>query len=102
MGIKSNRDYFDVAGIGRLLPKGYQQVTSISSATALTVPTGAVIALIQPETQSIRWRDDGTNPTTSVGMVLAAGETLAYTGNLAAFKLIEVTATAKVNVSYYG
>lgn len=102
MGNLAARDHFSVADIGVLVPKGYQQVTSISSAAGLTVPTGAVIALIQPETQSVRWRDDGTNPTTSVGMVIAAGETLAYTGNLGAFKVIEVTGTAKLNVSYYG
>ena len=42
---------------------GYQQITSLSSATGLTVPQGATLALIVPETQNVRWRDDGTNPT---------------------------------------
>lgn len=87
---------------GNLTPKGYQQITDLASAASLTVPTGATVALIQAETQSIRWRDDGTSPTTTVGMVLAAGESVFYTGNLATFKAIEVTASAKLNVSYYG
>jgi hypothetical protein len=82
--------------------KGYQQLTSLSSATALTVPSGAKVALIQAEAQSIRWRDDGTNPTTTVGMILSAGESLYFTGSLATFKAIEVTASAKINISYYG
>lgn len=82
--------------------KGYVQVTSLSTAVGLgTIPAGATFALITPETQAIRWRDDGTNPTTTVGMPLAAGATLQYTGNLAAFKMIETAATAKVNITYY-
>lgn len=102
MGKAALRDHLAVADVGVLVPKGYQQITSLSSAAGLTVPPGGVIALIQAETQSVRWRDDGTNPTTSVGMVLAAGETLAYTGQLAAIKLIETTASATLNISYYG
>ena len=85
-----------------LTAKGYQQITSLSSAAALTVPTGATVALIQAESQSIRWRDDGTNPTTTVGMVLAAGESVFFTGSLSAFKAIEITASAKLSISYYG
>jgi hypothetical protein len=87
------------AGLSAL---GYQQITSLLSAAALTVPTGATVALIQAEAQSIRWRDDGTNPTASVGMVLAAGETMFFTGSLSAFRAIEVSASAKLNISYYG
>lgn len=83
-------------------PLGYQQITSLSSATALTVPVGTGLCLIQAETQSVRWRDDGTNPTASVGMILAAGDILFYTGKSVNLKFIEVTASAKLNVSYYG
>lgn len=85
-----------------LTAKGYQQLTSLSSAAALTVPSGATVALVQAESQSIRWRDDGTDPTTTAGMVLSAGESLFFTGSLAAFKAIEITASAKLNISYYG
>lgn len=87
---------------GNLVPKGYQQLTSLSAASSLTVPTGATIALIQAQDKNVRWRDDGTDPTASVGMVIAAGDTLPYTGSLAAIKLIETAASAKVNVAYYG
>jgi hypothetical protein len=88
---------------------GYQQITSLSSATGLTVPTRdlnglnqkPVIALITPETQAVRWRDDDVNPTASVGMPLAAGVTLQYDGDLTKIKFIEQTASAKINVSYY-
>lgn len=89
---------------GNLTSKGFQQITSLSSSTALTVPSGAKVALIQAETQSVRWRPDGstTAPTASVGMVLAAGETLPFTGDLSAIRFIETAASAKLNVSYFG
>lgn len=81
---------------------GYQQITSLSAATGLTLPANALVALIQAETQDVRWRDDGTDPTASVGMVIGAGTTLPYTGDLSAIKLIQATASAKLNISYYG
>ena len=89
---------------------GYQQISSLSSATGLTVPevnpvrglkAMPTIALITPETNKVRWRDDGTNPTASVGMPLAAGVTLQYDGDLKKIKFIEQTASAKINISYY-
>lgn len=88
---------------------GYQQISSLSSATGLTVPArdanGNVqqptFALIIAETQGVRWRDDGTNPTASVGMPLAAGVPLQYDGDLSKIKFIEQTGSAKLNISYY-
>lgn len=87
---------------GALRCFGYQQITSLSAATSLSVPTGALIALIQPEVADVRWRDDGTAPTASVGMYLGQGATLPYTGNLNAVQFIQVSAGAKLNISYYG
>ncbi len=81
--------------------KGYQQITSLSAAVALTVPDGATMAVIVPEAQAIRWRDDGTNPTASVGMPVAVGVQFVYSGALSALKLIEQTASAKANITYY-
>jgi len=88
---------------------GYQQITSLSSATGLTVPSRDVqglsckpsIALITPESQAVRWRDDNVNPTASVGMPLAVGVTLQYDGDLTQIKFIEQTGSAKINISYY-
>lgn len=88
---------------------GYQQITSLSAAAGLTIPQTTpdglackpTFALIVAETQGVRWRDDGTNPTASVGMPLAAGVPLQYDGDLTKIKFIEQTASAKLNVSYY-
>ena len=80
---------------------GFQQITSLSSATGLTVPAGATRALIAPLTQGIRWRDDGTAPTASVGMPVAAGTYLSYDGDLKNIKFIETSASAELNITYY-
>lgn len=88
---------------------GYQQITSLSSATGLTVPTTdknglnakPTLALIVAETQAVRWRDDGVAPTASVGMPLAAGVTLQYDGDLSKIRFIEQVGGGKLNISYY-
>ena len=81
---------------------GYRQLTSLSSATGLTdIPQGATLALIVPETQNVRWRDDGTNPTASVGMPIFVGASLSYDGDLNRIKFIESTAGATLNICYY-
>lgn len=81
---------------------GYQQITSLSTAQGLTVPANAAYATIQAETQAVRWRDDGTNPTSSVGMTIPAGGELLYEGQLARLRFIEATASAKLNITYFG
>ena len=81
---------------------GYRQITDLSSATGLPdIPKEATMALIVPETQNVRWRDDGTNPTASVGMPIFVGASLSYDGDFNKIKFIEETASAKLNISYY-
>ncbi len=81
-------------------PVGYQQITTLTASVGLTVAANARFALIVPESQAVRWRDDG-DPTASVGMTLAVGQYLNYTGNLKSLRFIEQTASAKLNISYY-
>lgn len=86
---------------------GYQQITNVSSAVGLTVPSNnanngdATYAIIQATAQAVRWRDDGTAPTSTVGMVIPAGGELRYDGNLTAIQFIESAASAQLNISYY-
>lgn len=82
-------------------PLGYEQITTLSAASGLTVPSGATSAVIIAETQSVRWRDDGTNPSGTVGMLLPTNTMLEYSGNLAAIKFIETAASAKLNITYF-
>lgn len=83
---------------------GYQQISQGAvTAGALTIPTGTSLILISPETQAIRYRDDGTDPTASVGYPIPVGAELRYSGgNMAAIRIIAQTGTATVNVLYYG
>ena len=85
-------------GASNNAPLGYQQITP-SAATGFTIPKGATVAVVVADTASIRWRDDGTNPTTAIGMSLPVGTYLAFTANLSAVKFI--SATGVLNVSYY-
>jgi hypothetical protein len=88
---------------------GYQQITDLSAATALTIPTltpdgsyqKPTFALIIAEGAAVRWRDDGVSPTASVGMPLAIGVPLQYDGDLTKIRFIEQVGTAKLNISYY-
>ena len=80
---------------------GYQQITDLSAATALTIPTGATTAVIVAEAQAVRYRDDGTSPTASVGQPVAVGVSVTYTGPMSKVKFIEQTSGAKLNVLYY-
>lgn len=87
---------------------GYQQITP-NTATALTVPVTdkngnkqqPTMAVITPEGQNVRWRDDGTDPTASVGMPIYVGTSFLYDGDLTRIKFINMVAGGKVNVSYY-
>lgn len=88
---------------------GYQQITNLSASAGLTVPTVTpeglngkpVFALIIAEGAPVRWRDDNTAPTASVGMPLAVGVPLQYDGDLSKIRFIEQSASAKLNISYY-
>ena len=88
---------------------GYQQIATVSSSIGLTVPVIApdglnakpVFALIIAEGQPVRWRDDKTSPTASIGMPLAIGVPLQYDGDLTNIKFIEQVAGATLNISYY-
>ena len=82
-------------------PLGYQQIAAVPTGTFLTVPTGARMAQICVETQAVRYRDDGTAPTASVGMPQAAATCFQYSGSLPAIQFIQVTGTAVLDVSYY-
>lgn len=82
----------------------YEQITSLSSAVGFTsIPSGSEAVFVQPETQNVRMRSDGTNPTASVGMLLVANTIYEFSAtNFATMKFIEATASAKLNIEFYG
>lgn len=93
---------------------GYAQSAAVDASTLISsltfgssavagIPAGTQTLLIQPQTQAIRWRDDGVVPTAAIGYPLAVGAELRYTAqNLAALRVISQTAGAIVNVVAYG
>lgn len=87
---------------GPQLPQGYQQVTDLTAVVSINPPANVCLAVIQAEGAAIRWRDDGVNPTATVGMRLPLGSELRYDGNLSAIRFIQEGSGGKLNISYYG
>lgn len=88
---------------------GYQQITGLNTVKGLDVPVvdvngfriGPVVAIITVESQGVRWRDDGVDPTATVGMPISPGVTLQYDGDLGKIKFIQQSNGAIINVAYY-
>jgi hypothetical protein len=86
-------------------PKGYQQILSdqLASAVGLTVPADAMRAVIQNNgAQATRWRNDGNNPTATVGQRLVGGDQVDVTGSLGAYRFIREAEGVQLDVLYYG
>jgi hypothetical protein len=96
---------------GMRKPLGYQQLaTNNSTAVTPTVPaspTGAAtpcrFAIVQNESASvyIRWRDDGTAPTTTSGMRIPPAGELQYAADPSKLQFVSESSTPNVNISYY-
>lgn len=82
---------------------GYEQIVGAAAATALTIPAGTAYAEVSVAGQAVRWRADGTNPTAAIGMPIAVGAKEVFAiGNLPALRFIQQSATATLDVTYYG
>jgi hypothetical protein len=107
--IASTRDGATVSAYRR--PLGYQQITAgtLASATKLTLPTlansgyvpGYAVIQCDVAATAVRWRDDGTAPTSTVGMILSTGQELDYSGDLTMIQFILSTGSPILNVSFY-
>lgn len=86
-------------------PLAYEQITVSTAVKTLTVPKGAVRAVFGVEGQSLRFRLDGTDPTSSVGFLAKADKTFELYGKeaLKAFEAIRVDGSDSVlSVQYFG
>jgi len=102
----AQRDGSTVASYRR--PLGYQQLTLTGSAQKLTLPTltggqsvGYVVIQCEGTSAGARWRDDGTAPSATVGMILSTGQELDYSGDPTAIQFIIQTGSPIINISYY-
>lgn len=88
-----------------IIPLGYCQL-SVSTVVGIStcsggIPARTVWAVLCVETANIRWRDDGTNATTTVGMPLIAGSCMYYSGTMSAFTVVAVSGSPVLNISFY-
>lgn len=87
---------------------GYAQITCavstlISSALAAGIPAGTQMVRLQPQDKNIRYRDDGQVPTATLGMRLVADTVYDMdVAQVAAMRVIEELASAKLNITFYG
>lgn len=87
--------------LGQRENNGFQQITDLSSVVGLTAPSGSKLAIIQVEAQAIRYRSDGTDPSTTVGIRLAPEDIYFYTGKMEDIKFLEVSSGAILNIEYF-
>lgn len=93
-----------------LVAKGYEQLTVTTSVATPTIPVGTQMMVVIVGSNSVRMRDDGTNPTSTVGMPYGASTTIPQRFEscgppLSRVRLIRHSTAggdAEVNLSYYG
>lgn len=92
---------------GLLLPAGFQSST-LSNSTAVGVNSTLrgnkpTVLHVSVETNSVRYRTDGTDPTKNTGVLLAAGSDYWFSGynNTSLMKFQRSTGTAKLSIMAY-
>ena len=80
-------------------------VVGLSSASP-ALPDACNRAFITCEDDAVRWRGDGTDPTASVGHVLAKSDSIAFTNVnyrqfLKKIRFLRVTTDAKLRITYF-
>lgn len=86
---------------------GFETLTITTGAQLLTLPASAQAAQCQVQDQAIRWRADGTAPTSTVGAEANDGDELTIQGRatMKSFRVIrhsEASAGGTLVCHYYG
>ena len=95
-------------GHAQIAAGGVDSSTLVSTATfgasaVAGLPLGTTFLLITVTAQAVRWRDDGTAPTTAVGYPLPVNTELVYSGTgMGQLRLIGQVAGAIVNMAAFG
>ena len=80
---------------------GYHQLNTAAITSATKVPGVGSVVTLQAELQPVRYRPDDVDPTSSVGVLLAAGESHTLNvghGNISKIRVIRTVAGAILNV----
>lgn len=80
--------------------------SSSNSLTASGIPSDAQghipsLAVFYAETAAIRWKDDGSAPTSSLGNEIPSATTYTYLGTLSAIQFIAATGSPLLDVAFY-
>lgn len=83
---------------------GYQHFATMSSAQSLTIPAGTGFVLVQCSGQTVNWRADGVTPTGAAtgGQPLLVNTPMGLIAGLANFKMIQTSASAVCDATYFG
>ena len=89
-----------------LVTLGFQQITSLSSATELKVPFGSRRAVIQVLTQGVYFTEDASTPSSTNGFEAENGDMINYLDAdysyiLPRLRFLQKVASAKLNILYY-
>lgn len=79
----------------------YHQLAAGSMSSAISIPGNGKVVMIQAEAQNVRYRPDGEDPTSTVGVLLAAGESHSIDlgeGTASQIRVIEAAGGAILNV----
>jgi hypothetical protein len=87
---------------GRRRAVGFQKITLTGVVQLQPKGCDTIVAVCQPETTSVRWRDDGVAPDANTGMLLTVNSIYEFNGDLDAVQFIGTAANATMNVTYYG
>lgn len=81
----------------------FQPNIPLTEATALTPPPQANVAIIEIAGGPIRWTNDGTTPSETIGLTQQAGDKIVYVGPLKLFTAIELNpaSPATMTVAYF-
>lgn len=96
----------EASSTNHINPLGYCQLTLSGTAALIStcsggVPAKSTWAAISVETAAVRWRDDGTSPTATVGMPENAGNRLYYSGDMTKLSFIAQTGAPVIDISFY-
>lgn len=75
---------------------------SSASVTSGGIPPGATMAFLEAEVADIRYRDDGSVPTTAIGNLIVHGiPGILYTGTLSKMQFIGASGSPLLDVAFY-
>ena len=74
---------------------------SISTATAVTLPSDATGVFLQADTDDVRYTIDGTTPTGTLGMILVSGNDMTQLDLYPGAEVNVISASGAINYQFF-